>query len=395
MKKLIALLLCCGVGFLMSCQQQTTVDDVVNMMTEARGGAEALAAYTDQASTWEMTVHVTPPGPMTMPVTFTAKRPNKIRWDVYGPEGRIVHSSCYDGTTGWNMDMGQRKDMTEAQLQEIEGMARTFFDGYLNYQDKGFTLELLADEVVDEQNYRVLQVTDKHDNVRKHYINPETHFIERESGNMGNMAGEREPMVITFKDYKMVDGVAWAHHMVQHNATGEMTWEGTLKEVKHNTGVDDAVFMAEAEEAMSLGKWHDGSRDLAIWYVCERSDNDGCREEAWSAFGGSCYAVSDTRKTYDNAASACEALGAQLVSIESAEENAHVQELVGRRACWIGLAEPPDSENWFWPDGTAAGTLLKWSGYTNWDWGEPNNYRGRDEDAAFMNFWGNLGMPEP
>ncbi len=120
MKKLIALLLCCGVGFLMSCRQQTAVDDVVNMMTEA-------------------------------------------------------------------------------QLQEIESMAATFFDGFLNYQDKGFTLELLADEVVDEQNYRVLQVTDKHDNVKKHYINPETHFLERVSGNVPNSAGEWEPMVMTFK----------------------------------------------------------------------------------------------------------------------------------------------------------------------------------------------------
>ena len=83
------------------------------------------------------------------------------------------------------------------------------------------------------------------------------------------------------------------------------------------------------------------------------------------------------------------------MSIESAEENAYVQELCDRRACWIGLAEPPDSENWFWSDGTAAGTKGEWSGYTNWDWGEPNNYGGRDEDAAFMNFWGHLGMPEP
>jgi outer membrane lipoprotein-sorting protein len=253
MKKLIALLLCCGVGFLMSCRQQTTVDDVVNMMTEASGGAEALAAWTDQVSTWEMTMHVMPPGvpegvegPMTMPMTMTAKRPNKIRWDLYEPEGSIVHSRCYDGTTGWIMDMGQRKDMTEAQLQGTESMATTFFDGYLNYHDKGFTLELLADEVVDEQNYMVLQVTDKHDNVKKHYINPETHFIERESGNMENFAGEWEPMVVTLKDYKMVDGIAWPHHMALHNATGEIIWELTLKEAKHNTGVEDAVFMAEA-----------------------------------------------------------------------------------------------------------------------------------------------------
>jgi outer membrane lipoprotein-sorting protein len=244
MKKLIALLLCCGVGFLMSCQQQTTVDDVVNMMTEANGGAEALAALTDAVIIGEMTVHVSE-GPMTLPTTMTAKRPNKIRMDVYGPEGSIVRSYGYDGTAGWIMEDGQRKDMLEAQLKGFESMATTWFDGYLNYQDKGFTLELLADEVVDEQNYRVLQVTDKHGNVKKCYINPETHLIERESGSMG-IQGEWKPMVMTFKDYKMVDGIAWFHHWAWHNATGEMTWEMTVKEVKHNTGVDDAVFMAEA-----------------------------------------------------------------------------------------------------------------------------------------------------
>ncbi len=136
--------------------------------------------------------------------------------------------------------------MPEALQQEFESLATTWFYGYLNYQDKGFTLELLADEVVDEQNYMVLQVTDKHGNVKKHYINPETHFIEKESGNMENFAGEWEPMVVTLKDYKMVDGIAGPHHLALHNATREIIWEFTLKEVKHNTGVDDAVFMAEA-----------------------------------------------------------------------------------------------------------------------------------------------------
>ncbi len=253
MKKLIALLLCCGVGFLMSCQQETTVDDVVNMMTEARGGAEALAALTDAVLTLEVTIHVMPPGtpegvegPITLPATMIAKRPNKIRVDLTPrPEGSDA-TICYDGTTVWAMEYAQRTDTTEATLQECESVAKTALDDYLNYQDKGFTLELLADEVVDKQNYMVLQVTDKHGNVIKCYINPETHFIERESGIRVNLAGEREPEVVKLEDYKMVDGIAWNHHTARHNATGEMTMEMTFKEVKHNTGVDGAVFMAEA-----------------------------------------------------------------------------------------------------------------------------------------------------
>ncbi len=251
MKKLLFLLLCLIVG-LMSCQQQTTADDVVNMMTEASGGAAKLAETMDQISNWEMTMHIMPPGmpegmegPMTMPMTITAKRPNKIRFDTYGPDGNVSGSSSFDGAMGWSMQMGQKMDMPEKQLQETETLASTWFDGFVNHYDKGFTLELLADEMLDEQNYMVLQVTDKHGSVQKHYINSESHYLERQTGEMANMAGESEQMSMTFKDYKMVDGVAMCHHVAQFNADDEMIWEATLKDVKHNTGVEDAAFMSE------------------------------------------------------------------------------------------------------------------------------------------------------
>ena len=151
----------------------------------------------------------------------------------------------------------------------------------------------------------------------------------------------------------------------------------------------------KAGDREHLGKWHDGPRDMAAWYVCEKADLDGCSEAGWSVFEGSCYAVSEELKSYDDAAAACEAQTAQLVSIQSAEENAHVQSLCKRRACWLGLSEPADSENWFWADGAAGGTKGKWVGYVNWEKGEPNNYGDRDEEATFMNFWGHLGMPPP
>ncbi len=52
------------------------------------------------------------------------------------------------------MVMGQRQDMPEALQQEFESLAATWFHDYLNYQDKGFTLELLADEVVGCRTFR-------------------------------------------------------------------------------------------------------------------------------------------------------------------------------------------------------------------------------------------------
>ena len=82
--------------------------------------------------------------------------------------------------------------------------------------------------------------------------------------------------------------------------------------------------------------------------------------------------------------------------IHDAEENKFVQELCRKQACWIGLSEPPNSENYFWSDGSAAGSKEDgWKGYTNWNQGEPNNWDGKDEDAVFMNLWFLLGLEAP
>ena len=92
---------------------------------------------------------------------------------------------------------------------------------------------------------------------------------------------------------------------------------------------------------------------------------------------------------------ACKAQRAHLVVIRSAAENRFVENLSRGLSVWIGLSEPSGSEEWVWADGVSAGTKGKWSGYTNWDGSEPNNYGGRDEDVTLMNFWGHLGRPAP
>ena len=144
-----------------------------------------------------------------------------------------------------------------------------------------------------------------------------------------------------------------------------------------------------------LGKWYDAPRELTLWYVCERPERGRCADEGWSGFDGSCYQVSESLKTYDAAVASCRSKRAHLVTIESAAENRHVAALSERKTCWIGLAEPPGSEDWFWANGRAVGREGAWTGYTNWNSHEPNNHGGRDEDATLMNFWGHLGMPEP
>ena len=143
-----------------------------------------------------------------------------------------------------------------------------------------------------------------------------------------------------------------------------------------------------------LGKWHDTSRDMKVWYVCER-DNIRCDEITWKGHGNSCYSMSSRVRSFDDAAAACKAQRAHLVVIRSAAENRFVQHLSQGLTVWIGLTERSGSEEWIWADGVSAGTKGKWSGYTNWDGSEPNNWGGRDEDVTFMNYWEHLGLPAP
>jgi len=71
-----------------------------------------------------------------------------------------------------------------------------------------------------------------------------------------------------------------------------------------------------------------------------------------------------------------------LAIIKSAQENTQARSACGQSICWVGLVEDPGTEHWRWHDGTAVS-------YSNWHTGEPNNFGGRDEDRAIMNFdWG-------
>ncbi|HEX9653788.1 MAG TPA: hypothetical protein VGA99_08755 [bacterium] len=275
MKTVLVVLLGLSIGLVFSCGKQATVDDVVNMIAQASGGAEKLQSITDQVSTWDFTMHIMPPMPeqpmaegqetgameqsaeqageemsgemagQPMPMVITYKRPNKIRMDFNAPDGTTQMSSCYDGTKGWETMMGQQRDFSEAQSQEYETMGATWIDGFVDYQQKGLTLALLPNELADGTKYIVLQSTDKHGNTQKYYINETTHVIEKQLGEMMNMEGQKEATTMTFKDYKIVDGVNMAHHVASFNSNGELVWEAALKEVKHNTSVDDAMFMAQ------------------------------------------------------------------------------------------------------------------------------------------------------
>uniref|UniRef100_A0A667ZCU4 C-type lectin domain-containing protein n=1 Tax=Myripristis murdjan TaxID=586833 RepID=A0A667ZCU4_9TELE len=95
-----------------------------------------------------------------------------------------------------------------------------------------------------------------------------------------------------------------------------------------------------------------------------------CRS-GWIKYRKSCYYISTSRKTWSKSRQDCQDRGADLVIINSREEQTFLSRFNER--LWIGLSDRQSEGNWKWVDGTD----LVGDGF--WQAGEPNDDRGKED----------------
>ncbi|XP_029292672.1 CD209 antigen-like [Cottoperca gobio] len=93
----------------------------------------------------------------------------------------------------------------------------------------------------------------------------------------------------------------------------------------------------------------------------------------WVYFSGSFYHISSLEKSWQESREDCLQRGADLVIINSKEEQDYITSL--RQHVWIGLTDRDTEGTWKWVDGTQ---LTK----SYWAPNEPNGHQIRDEDCA-------------
>uniref|UniRef100_A0A3P9MCZ6 C-type lectin domain-containing protein n=1 Tax=Oryzias latipes TaxID=8090 RepID=A0A3P9MCZ6_ORYLA len=72
----------------------------------------------------------------------------------------------------------------------------------------------------------------------------------------------------------------------------------------------------------------------------------------WIRFGSSCYFFSEERKSWDKARESCRAREADLVVINTKEENAFISALKNQ-SVWLGLSDRDLEGTWKWVDGSS------------------------------------------
>merc|ERR1719419_332188 len=92
----------------------------------------------------------------------------------------------------------------------------------------------------------------------------------------------------------------------------------------------------------------------------------------------SCYFMTGTMMSWEDSLLYCTERGANLSSIQSAEENTFVSNFLVPNSLWIGFNDKISEGMWLWSDGSAVS-------YTNWYPGEPNNHE--SEHCAQIYYW--------
>uniref|UniRef100_A0A8C8UN19 CD209b antigen n=1 Tax=Peromyscus maniculatus bairdii TaxID=230844 RepID=A0A8C8UN19_PERMB len=88
----------------------------------------------------------------------------------------------------------------------------------------------------------------------------------------------------------------------------------------------------------------------------------------WTFLLGNCYFFSKSQRNWNNAVKACQEVEAQLVIIQSDEEQTFLQQTSkAKGTTWMGLSDLKKEATWLWVDGSP----LSFQKY--WNRGEPNN----------------------
>lgn len=211
-----------------------TADEIIDKHLEAMGGKEKLATLNSVRMETNLSVQG-----MDIPVIITRVHNVGQRVDIsaMGMEGYIINTT----TNGWSYMpfMGQSAAEAMPEDQVKEGQDGLDIQGtFLNYKEKGHTVELVGKEAVDGTECYKLKLTTKMGKERTYFIDPKTYFIVRFVAK-GVVNGQEMEVSQNFGDYKKTEeGFTFAHTIGGAFGQGDMT----VTKIEVNKPIDEKIF---------------------------------------------------------------------------------------------------------------------------------------------------------
>lgn len=209
--------------------------EVITHYLQAIGGRESVSKLTSIAVTGSMKVQG-----MDLPVTMKRMAPNKEAMEM-SMNGKVVSKSVFNGTTGYQMQMGQKKDLSADQLERYKDTKSLI--PQLHYLENDYKLVPGKVVKINGKDANQLTVTGPSGKPSVEYYDVNTGLLLR-SEVSSEVNGQTIQIRTDYGDYKKVGDLMMNYSQAMTISTGqgsqEMTF--TFTDYKLNEGVTDADF---------------------------------------------------------------------------------------------------------------------------------------------------------
>jgi outer membrane lipoprotein-sorting protein len=215
-----------------------TLEQVIAKNLEAKGGEDKIRAIKTVSIEGNMMMG---PG-MEAPLTWIWMHPNKMRmaFQVQGMEG----IQAFDGETAWMvmpfMGKTEPEEMTAEQTQSLQEEA-DFQGPLMDYEKKGYQVELLGKEDVEGTEAYKIKVTYGSGSIAYIYLDAE-YFLEIKQESKRKVQGQEIEGVMSVGGYKDVDGIMVAHSRTIQPKGAPAGQTITFNTIQFNTDVDESLF---------------------------------------------------------------------------------------------------------------------------------------------------------
>lgn len=225
-----------------------TADEVVDKCLTAMGGRPAFAKLRSRLTIGTITLS-TPAGEIAGSVEILNAAPNKSRSLIKADlsalgAGQLILDQRFDGHSGYVIDSLQgNRDMTGNQRDNLAN--GSFPHPFLNYKERGATVQLGGIEKVGERKAYLLIFDPISGSVVRQYIDAETYLpirsvVKVEVPQLGREVEQTTDLL----DYREVDGIKLPFNLTATSPVQNFTI--ILTKVDHNVRIDETLFSKPA-----------------------------------------------------------------------------------------------------------------------------------------------------
>ena len=177
-------------------------------------------------------------------------------------QGKKMYQGVFDGETLWGTNFqtqkAEKRDAESTAMMKLE--ANDFPDSFLNYKDKGYTVELMGKEDFNgTETFKIKLVKEpvvvdgkEEESISYYFFDTENYVPLGMQSEIKAGQGKGVIQEITFSDYQEVEGVYFPFSMTQ-GVKGGQGQPITFDSIELNPEVDENMFKFPEEEATKDG----------------------------------------------------------------------------------------------------------------------------------------------